>query len=220
MAVVFLSLPVATALAQSAPAPAAGTRVAVIDISYIFKNHPGFKQQMESMKAEVQAFEGLLRQRAEEINKLQGQLQGYKPNSAEYKQIETKILKIQADGQAEATMKKKDFLQRESKIYYTTYNEIVGEVRQFADRYGISMVVRFNMEPMDEDSRNSVLEGVNCAVVYQRNLNITEAILKQIQHRLAATQPAAGAPGSPAHGVWGTACCAVPNENQLNICNR
>ena len=116
---ILLIVPTAELFAQAAPA---GTRVAVVDISYIFKNHPGFKQQMEGMKGEVQAFEEKLRERGEQIKALNQAMQAFKPTSPEYKEKEAQILKIQADGQAAATLKKKEFLEKESKIYYSTYN--------------------------------------------------------------------------------------------------
>ncbi len=171
-----------------------GTRVAVIDISAIFKQHPGFKQAMETMKVEVTSFENQLRARGEEMQKLQEQMQEFKPTSAEYKQLEARILKLQADGQAAAAIKKKEFLERESKIYYATYQEIQAEVARFAEQYGIGLVVRFNSEDIDQDQRNSILEGVNRAVVYQKNLNITDAVLERIVRRSTATNPPATTP--------------------------
>lgn len=187
--------------AQAATAP--GTRVAVIDISYIFKNHPGFKTAMEGMKTDVQAFEGTLRQRGEQMKTLQGQLAQYKPTSQEYKNIEAQILKINADGQAAATLKKKDFLQREAEIYFQTYNEIAAEVASLAEKHGLGLVVRFNSEPITNE-RPAILEGVNRAVVYQKNLNITFAVLENLKRRVAqpggAGAPAArtATPGAPA----------------------
>lgn len=184
-----------TAAVAQAAAQAAGTRVAVIDISYIFKNHPGFKAKMERMKTDVQGFEALLRQRGEQMKALQGQLQQYKPTSQEYKNIEGQILQINADGQAQATLKKKDFLQREAKIYHETYTEIVAEVAELAQRYGIGLVVRFNSDPITED-RTSTLEGVNRAVVFQQNLNITDAVLKSLIRKIAAAPGATAAPAA------------------------
>ena len=37
--------------------PASGVLIAVIDIGYVFKNHPQFQQQMEAIKGQVKAFE-------------------------------------------------------------------------------------------------------------------------------------------------------------------
>lgn len=183
----------APAIAQSQQAPA-GTRVAVIDVSAIFRDHPGFRADMEAMKQKVKAFEGKLQQRGAQIKQLQQQMQSFKPGSADFKQKEAEILKIQAEGQAAAKLKQKDFLEDESKIYYKTYKEVEAEVAKFAQRYGIGLVVRFNAGDIDPDVRASVLEGVNRAVVYQAGLNITGSVLKQIQAKYPNMASKPGAP--------------------------
>ncbi len=103
-------------------------------------------------------------------------------------------MKIQADGQIAATQKKKEFLDREAKIYYGVYQEIVNEVEAFANENGIAIVIRFNSEEITQD-RNAVLEGINRAVVYQSKSNITNAIIERLVRK------------SPA---MGTAQCAAP----------
>ena len=69
------ALGLALCLCLSGLAEASGTQLAVIDISYIFKNHSRFKQSMEAMKAEVKAFESTLQQRGQQINDLRKKMQ-------------------------------------------------------------------------------------------------------------------------------------------------
>ena len=161
-------------------------RVVVIDISKVFDSHARFKQHMEAMKQEVQAFEGVLRQRGEEIKTIQEEMKQFQPGSAEYKQREEKIMKIQANGQIAATQKKKEFLDREAQIYHGVYQEIVNEVEAFANENGIAIVIRFNSEEIKQE-RNAVLEGINRAVVYQSKSNITNAIIERLVRKDAAT---------------------------------
>ena len=162
-----------------------GNRIAVIDISRIFKNHAGFKQAMDGMKKQVEAFEAELRDRGKEIENLRARMRNYKAGTPEYKAIEEKIAKRAADGQVETQLKRKDFLEQEARIYYDVYMEIGAAVAQFAQRNGISLVVRFNSAPIEGADRNSVLEGVNRAVVYQKNLNITDLVLQMLNQRIA-----------------------------------
>lgn len=194
---VILALALTCNLVAQAPRQSGtpSTRVAVIDISKVFKSHPRFKQAMESLKNEVKSFETELRARAKEIETLRGQMQQYETGSAEYKQIETKMMKIQADGQIAATQQKKVFMEREAQIYYGVYNEIAGEVARFAQQNGIGLVVRYNSDPIDPSMRQSVLEGVNRAVIYQQNSNITNAIIARITQKQGA--PAAEAASGP-----------------------
>lgn len=176
---------------------APGTRVVVIDLTKVFDQHPRFKQQMEAMKQEVQAFDTTLRSRADQMQSLQNQMKQFQPGSVEYKQLEEQIMQIQADGQIKATQKKKEFLDREAAIYYSIYQEVVAEVESFAIENGIGIVIRFNSDEIQQD-RNSILEGVNRAVVYQSKSNITNAIIERIVRKdpamanasRQATQPA------------------------------
>lgn len=169
------------------------SRFAVIDISHIFKNHAGFKQQMEEMKREVEAFEASLRDRGKQIEQLRNQLKAYNSGTPPYKQVEEQIAKVAAEGQAQTQLKRKDFLEREAKIYYSTYMEITRAVEQFAERNNISLVVRFNSAPINSGDGNSVLEGVNRAVVYQKNLNITDYVLKMLNSNMARKPGNSGA---------------------------
>ena len=172
-----------------------GTRVAVIDIGKVFKQHPGFNQAMETMKRDVQQSQGELQQRAKEIQALRDKLKVYQPDSAEAKQVEAQILEMQAAGQLEATKKKKDLLDREAKLYYEVYEEIKQEVNGFMQQYGIALVLRFNSDAIDVKNRPAVLEYVNRPVVMERRIDITSQIVERIasRHKVAANPAAAAA---------------------------
>jgi hypothetical protein len=101
-----------------------------------------------------------------------------------------------ADMQVEMTMKKKEFMEKEAKVYYSAYMDAIQQVSDFASRHNIGLVLRFNGEEIDPKERNSVLQGVNRAVVYQRNLNITEAIVQEL-NRGAAPRNAGARPAIP-----------------------
>jgi Skp family chaperone for outer membrane proteins len=196
-AVCFAGLIALLARAQAPPPRAAqavgpGTRVAVVDIGYIFKNHNNFKNLMEGMKKDVTAFEAELRKRGDEIRRNQEKLKGnelYKPGTPEYKRLEEEVADKQAKLQADTQLKRKEFLEREAKIYHRVYEEITREIGAFADRHRIDLVVRFNSQKIDPDNRQSVLEGVNRAVVFQRKLNITYSIVDALNRRSGAATP-------------------------------
>ena len=165
-----------SASAQSRP----NGSVAVVDVSYIFKNHNGFKQSMERMKDQVKAFEQTLKGKAEQLKTMREALEDFNAGSPEYKQREQDIARRQAQLQADTQLKQKEFLEAEARLYYKTYNLITKEIASFCAREGFSLVLRYNSEKINSEDRASVLQGVNRAVVYQRNLNITKAILARL----------------------------------------
>ena len=46
----------------------------------------------------------------------------------------------------------------------------------------IALVLRFDSEPIDKDSRTAVIKGVNRNVVFQRNRDLTDIILERVNH--------------------------------------
>ena len=169
----------------NAQAPA-GSGVVVIDINYIFKNHLLFKSKMDDIKQEIEKFENYLRDQRTEITQQTEQLKGMPPGSAEYQQLEEQLASKHTKLQLETGRKRKDILEREAKVYYNAYQNIEQHVRDFAYANGIGLVLRFSSEQMDPTKRESVLQGVNRAVVFQDRKDITAAILDQLNRR---TQP-------------------------------
>jgi Skp family chaperone for outer membrane proteins len=172
-----------------------GTAVAVVDISFIFENHVGFKHAMEQMKKEVQQYEQELQQRNQELQKDREQLGQYNPGSQEYEKLERAIADKAAKLQIDMQMKKREFLQRESRVYYDVYQEVAGAVREFAQLKGIDLVLRYSDGEMKPEDRGSVLQGVNRAILYQSNLDITREILDRLNRTPQVSRnPAAGRP--------------------------
>ena len=163
--------------------------VAVVDVSYIFQNHRGFKSAMDSMKEEVQAFESKIRARQEELTKKREGLTRYKSGTANYKQLEQELADGMASLQVDTQLKKKEFLEREARVYYNTYQQINGVIEDYATKTNIGLVLRFTRQPIDPNNRQSVLAGVNRAVVYERGMDITGDILNLIDRVPRSSNP-------------------------------
>jgi Skp family chaperone for outer membrane proteins len=190
----------ANGAAPAASSAGASSSVAVIDISYIFEHHERFKAAIEAMKTDVEAFEMTLRGRGKEIEDLRAKMVAFKPGTQQFKELEEAITKKQADVQAEAQIKRNEFLDREAKIYYNVYMEVQDAVTKFAQANRIRLVIRFDSEPIDPENRHKVLAAVNRGVVYVDRLNITEPILQQLNRASGAAvsrAPAAGGAVAP-----------------------
>jgi len=184
----------ATAPAPRTAAPAVRSQVAVVDIGLIFKEHVGFKNKMEDIKKDLEAYDTQMRGQAKRMEELRNQLGQYNPGTPNYKSIEEEMARLRKDLEVDAELKRKEILEREARVYYDVYNEVVNHIRYFANRNGIALVLRFNSEAIEPSSRASVLQGVNRAVVFQQNLNITRDILDQLN---PPTGPRTGVIGPP-----------------------
>jgi len=155
--------------------------IAVVDISYIFKNYKRFKGQMDQMKADVQAAEQALLGEREAIQKMVEQLKSlYKPGTPEYKKMDDQIAERKAEFTLKATKQRKEILEREAKIYYQAYLEVNDAVKYYALRNNIGLVLRFNGDPIDPNNRQHVLRAINKPVVFQNGIDITPDILKTL----------------------------------------
>ena len=189
---------------SASPTHAQGTNVAVVDVSLIFKHHVRFKQSQEDMRKEVQDFEGEVRQQQTKLQAMQAKLKTFAPGSPDYKTSEEEMANIASGLQVQMQLKRKDFLEKEAKLYSNTYNEVVGAVANFAKKNNIGIVHRFNSEPIDASSPQSVMQGVNRSIVFQQSLNITDFILDDL-NRVPPTNPQqarqpVAPPGRPAAG--------------------
>jgi Skp family chaperone for outer membrane proteins len=179
---------------NSSAAPAgqpagSGPRLALIDITRIFKTHTRFKQMMEEMKRDVQAAEAKVKADRITIDKLiQEQLPSFNKGTQQYADMEEQIANKQAQLQVEVNRRKSEFLQRESMIYHTVYQEILQATDYFCKQRGIDMVLRFNGEQVDVQRPDSVLTFINRPVVwYDPGLDITDFILQDVNRPAANT---------------------------------
>lgn len=176
----------------SRPAGMSGA-IALLDVSYIFEKHARFKMMMNDMKSDVERAEAEVQAERETIRKLIERLEQFR-GTQDYKAMEEEVAKRQGDLAVRIQLQKKEFLQREARIYHTVYQEILQEVEYFCSTNGIEMVLRFNGDAVDVERPDSVLAFINRPVVwYSKDRDITGYILKALNDRaLQATGPAPG----------------------------
>jgi Skp family chaperone for outer membrane proteins len=184
--------------ANPAGANASKYSVAVVDISYVFKKHERFKTTMDNMKKEMDGIEAELKADREKIAQKEQQRNTYNAGSNEYKQLDEQIAREMADFNLKMGKLRKEFLEKESKVYYQTYLEVVDAVNYYAKRQNIGLVLRFNGEPVDPNSRDSVLREINKPVVVQDHIDITPDIIALLNRD---QQGGGAAPAAPQGSV-------------------
>ena len=158
-----------------------GTNVVVLDVGKVFKEHNRFNQALEVMKGDVSKFEKYLQDQRAVIQKMVDELkQKYKPGTPEYNAREAEIAKKTSDIQVDTGLKRKEFMQKEAKLYYNTYTDVTNAVKKFAVKYNIELVLRFNGDEIKQDDPKTIIAGVNSSVVYQNKRDITAAIIAEV----------------------------------------
>lgn len=196
--------------ARSAAPQSGGTKVAVIDVGFIFKNADRFKAAMEDLKTDDARFQKEVQARTDAIKAQVEKLKIEQKGSQNYKALEERIAGDQTKLRLDVARKQKDGVENQAKIYFNAYRDIEFHINKFATRYGIDLVLRFNSEEMDPTKPDSVLNGINRFVVYQRNLNITGNILEEMNRRGTGPRPTTG----PTPGPSATRPFVPPNRKK------
>jgi Skp family chaperone for outer membrane proteins len=191
--------------AGAAGSSASGTSVAVIDIPLVFKNLTRFTQAMNDIKRDVDSYKEFFEGEQKKLRAEAEKIEQFKPGTPEYKQVEENVARMKVEMQLEASKRQKEFMDREAMVYYNAYREVEAAVTEFAQRYGIALVIRYSSEPMDPAKKETVMQGINRMVVYQSRLDITNNILEILNRGTPpvrqATQPTSpsrtGAPQIP-----------------------
>ena len=167
----------------------------MIDIGEVFKQHAQFNKQLAGLKDEMKNLESFYQGEQRRVAQKRDELSTYNPGSVQYKKLEEETARMVSDLQVEMALKQKNIAEAEAKLYFNTYNEITQHVAEFAERYGISLVLRHNNVQMDPQKRDTVMQGVNRPIVYQQKLDITDEIISMVNPATASQSQRPAQPG-------------------------
>lgn len=167
-----------TVLALNVNSSNAQTKVALVDVGMVFKNHPSFSQELESLKSEADKFKEETRQMQAALMEKAGVLKNYQPDSDEFRQAETDLAKESAALEVQQRSKLRTLMEREAKLHYDTYMQIKSAVSTYCEQRGIQLVMRHDATPMKADQPSAIMQKVNGKIVFhQPNNEITQQIV-------------------------------------------
>ena len=162
-----------------------GHRIAVVDVAYIFKNHPGIKAQVEKVEAELKAYDGELQAKREELKQAAEQLKAFKVGSAEYAAQEERVASMESKLRLDMQRKRKELADAEARIYFENYQLISTGVKFLANHYKINLVLRYNSEDMSMENSDSVIRGVMKNIVYHDEaLDMTKGVMQYLDQTM------------------------------------
>ncbi len=180
---------------QQSPMP---TRLAIIDLSYIFQHYPKFQAELERLKSEVEKREIELRAQRKDIGDKQQQLKLMTPGTENYRNLEGTIASRMANLQVQVQLQKKEFLSQEAEIYHKTYDHVMQYVRWYADQNGIALVLQYKGDtpvkgpPQAQkpgSAPSAVIKKINQNVVYHHpSIDITGIILSYLKQEHASNR--------------------------------
>ena len=169
-------------------------RVAVIDVAYIFKNHPGIKAQVEQVENSLKTYDAELAAKRQELQQAAEKLKNFKVGSPEYSAQEEQVAGMESKLRLDMARKRQELSQAEARIYYDNYTQIAEAVKYLANYYKIDLVLRYNSEEMNLEQGESVIRGVMKNIVYHDpNLDMTKGVMQYLDTQTAKRAPAAPA---------------------------
>lgn len=193
-AAIAMALVTLSALAPVAASAEDGHRIAVVDVAYIFKNHPGIKAQVTKVETDLKNYDGELKGKREALQQAAAQLKTLKVGTAAYSTQEETVASMESKLRLEMARKRKELGDKEAKIYYENYQRIAAGVKFLAQHYKINLVIRYNSEDMDVDQGDTVIRGVMKNIVYHDDsLDMTKGVMQYLDQTLKVAEGAASA---------------------------
>jgi Skp family chaperone for outer membrane proteins len=185
-AAILLAIVTVTTLAPaSALAEDAGHHIAVVDVAFIFKNHPGIKAQIAQVENDLKSYDAQLQGKREELKQAAEQLKTYKVGSPDYAAQEERVASMDSKLRLDMNRKRKELADAEARIYFTNYQRIATGVKFLAQHYKINLVLRYNSEDMDLEKGDSVIRGVMKNIVYHDEaLDMTKGVMQYLDQTL------------------------------------
>ncbi|TWT50528.1 Outer membrane protein (OmpH-like) [Rubripirellula amarantea] len=155
-----------------------GHRVAVIDVAFIFKNHPGIKSQVAAVESDLKGYEATLNGKRDELKAAAEGLKTFKVGSPEYSAQEEKVASLESKLRLDMARKRKELADAEAQIYFQNYQRIAKTVELIAKHNKVNIVLRYNSENMDLEKGESVIRGVMKNIVYHDDsLDMTKGVM-------------------------------------------
>ena len=159
----------------------AQTKVALVDIGLVFKNHPRFSANLAELRNQADAFKAESQKLQQQLLRKADQLNQYEKESIEYQDLEANLAKESATLEVDQRSKMRDLLKEEALLHFNTYIEVSNFISQYCQEYGIQLVLRYNSEGMERKNPKSIMQRVNGGVVYHSQAaDITQPIIKRI----------------------------------------
>ncbi|MFN0051320.1 MAG: OmpH family outer membrane protein [Planctomycetales bacterium] len=154
--------------------------VAVVDMGKVLQGYKGLTEKKEELQRDYQKIEETVKERFEDIKRLQEEAKSLKPGTPDHKRATEELNGKAQKFEAYRREQQQAFVEAQSKMALWAYERVVEQVQQFADARGIKLVLHANPVPVEGKNPQEILAGLSRQVVYQNTLDITEEILQAL----------------------------------------
>lgn len=146
-------------------------RVAAVNIGRLIRDRTGMRQSLKELRSRQQIIDEALAEERRQLDQERGQLSGLEAGSAAYRILNNDLARREADWEARAESARRDFRQREARIYTSTYDSVVEGVRRCTQRLESGIVRHLDQRETGESEADFgtgfLLERIERAVTCQ-----------------------------------------------------
>lgn len=159
----------------------AQSSVAIVDIGMVFKAHPTFPRELETLRAEADQFQKNAVQLQQQMVAKSEKLQMWTPDSEDYRNFETQLAQELATLEVQQRSEMRSLMVREAQLHFQTYQQVKKVVNDYCAAKNIRLVLRHTDQKLNVDNPKSVMADVNKNLVfYIPEIDITNEIIRQI----------------------------------------
>ena len=166
------------------PAKTIPHKIGLIDMAKVFKEYEKFGTLRADLKADIQDSDREAKAMALQSQQLREQMKMLKPGTSNFIDLEKQLTDLTSKFEAFRKNAQRDFLRKEAQIYRTIYLEVAAVVRQAAEAWNYTLIIRFNSEDLDGTDPQKLIQGLNRQVVYHRtDDDITDSVLDYLNRK-------------------------------------
>jgi Skp family chaperone for outer membrane proteins len=163
----FLAMAPLVAVADDdAPKQRTPRNIAVVDLNHLFKNHAPLKRELSDLQGEATLQQAKYESLLKSITKKSEELKDLTVGSREYKKLEEEVMQGKAKIQADIALTRKDFVQREAKLYFDVYQKIRSDVAKIAKSQGLAIVINMNRDESHAENPDEVARRISDKVFW------------------------------------------------------
>jgi Skp family chaperone for outer membrane proteins len=177
--------------AAAARAAQAGgsTRIAVVDMSYLFQHYEKLEDLRQSVKQAADAAQEKAKGYIDQAKTLDEQLKSgeFETGSDEFVERENKVIQLSSRFEMFKATATKELKKKDAQVLLAVYEDVRHALELFAEQNGYSLVLQINREVMDTEDKTKIGQKLGHPVFRNQGAeDISEAVLAYLSQQYAA----------------------------------
>ena len=164
--------------ATAADSPSVG----LLNLDRIFKDHKPFREKHAQLQETAKEVEQKVQTRQAELETVNNQLRKTAQGTPEFTRLQIQLFKLQNELQQFVNTERLNLQKQEAILLLALHRQLDALVRKYAKSKGIKLVLRHHDVSFEESQPVAdIAKTVNRQVLYEDGLDITDAILKELE---------------------------------------